>query len=848
MRDRHIGRFLVVAAACGFTLLAWSVEALGQPASSAVPSGSASISASTAAAHATAYAAQAAQGKQYWGFLEQYCSKCHNTIDWAGGVAFDAMKPSQVPADAKVWEAAIRKLSGRLMPPPGHPQPPQKRIDKLVSWLQSYLDAADAAGDDPLAGRVSIQRLNRTQYGDSVRSLLGVEVNVDDLLPPETEVGGFDNIAAALSMSPTFLDQYVGAARVVAHAAIGETSPRPSIAFFPSPRDDQDHYQSGMPLGSRGGMQFTYDFPADGEYKFTLENLDLTGYAWDMETSNPLILLVDGKVVFRGALGGIKDLETFDRDGAAGKARITARFADIPVYVTAGQHKVVVTFILRSDAENDYNVDTSKLFLTSAMSTWRLLARLLGGVQVAGPYGPTNLSMTPSRKKIFICEPKAPDQDRPCAIQIAAHLGELAYRRPVTQDDLNALMPFYDHGAKDGGFNEGVEYVVAAILASPDFLYRAILPTRNADGAKLHRLSDLELASRLSFFLWDQGPDQQLLDLAIAGKLSQPKVLDAEVRRMLADRRAESLVTGFAFHWLDLDKLSSVVPDEQLFPYFTSQLQSDFVTEAKLFLASILLGNQSVVGLLNARYTFLDEQLARHYGIFTVHGTQFQRVELKDPVRWGLLGKGAVLMETSYGNRTSPVRRGAWVLDKLMGTPPAPPPPNVNMNLDVMPGQKPTTVRARLALHRATPFCSQCHGVIDPYGLALENFDVTGAWRTYDHIADESIDSGSVLASGVRVNGVNDLRRDLVSRPAQFVGAMTEKLMMYALGRKLDYYDMPQVRAIVRAAKKDDYRFDSIVLGIVESDDFRMQAEPGAAGVAGLKVAANVSSDGTPGR
>ncbi len=793
------------------------------------------------AASQPATAEYARDGHQGWGMLKQYCSKCHNAVDWAGGVAFDTMNPQQVPANAKVWEAAVRKLSGRLMPPPGNPQPPQKQIDKFVGWLRGYLDAADAAGDDPRAGHVSIQRLNRTQYGDSVQALLGVKVNVDDLLPVDTEVGGFDNIAAALGMSPTFLDEYIRAARVVAHLAVGEPAPKVAVTIVPATGTDPNPYHDGVPLGSRGGMAFNHDFPLDGLYKFTIQDLGVGLYTGAMETRSTVLLLVDNKVVFRGDLGGLKDLELADREGATGRAEIMARFANIPVHVTAGQHKVVVTFIERSEAESDEEVGGGFSFRGGG-------ARLGGGVQIAGPYGPTELSMTPSRRRIFICEPQASSEERPCAQKIASHLAQLAFRRPTTQDDLDALMPFYDHGAKKGGFNEGVEYIVAAILASPDFLYRTIVPTTNADDGKLHELTDLELASRLSFFLWDQGPDQELLDLAIAGKLSQPKVLDAEARRMLADPRAESLVTDFAFHWLDIDKMSSVVPDRQLFPTYTPQLGEDFTTEVKLFIGSILLDNQSVVGLLNARYTFLNERLARHYDIDNVYGTQFRRVELDDPVRWGLLGKAAVLMETSYANRTSPVRRGAWVLDKLMGTPPAQPPPNVNMNLDIMPGHKPTTVRARLALHRATPFCSQCHGVIDPYGLALENFDATGAWRTYDHIANEPIDAASVLPSGVPVRSVNDVRRILANNPGQFVDAMTDKLMMYALGRTLDYYDMPQVRAIARAAKKDDYRFDTIVLGIVNSDDFRMQAEPSAAGATGLKVAANVGATGAPDR
>jgi hypothetical protein len=498
---------------------------------------------------------------------------------------------------------------------------------------------------------------------------------------------------------------------------------------------------------------------------------------------------------------------------------------------------VIVTFIRRSEAESDYDVGSNAFF--SRLRT----PRLLGGVQVSGPYGPTHLSQTASRRKIFICEPQSAAQDRPCAVKIAKHLARLAFRRPVTQADLDSLMPFYDAGFKQGGFNGGIEQVVAAVLASPAFLYRTIVPSLDADGGKLHSLSNLELASRLSFFLWGQGPDDELLDLAVAGKLTQPKVLDAQALRMLADPRASTLVNDFAFHWLDLDKISSVVPEPKLFPEYSPQLRDDFTTEARLFISSILLGNESVLGLLDANYTFLNERLARFYGIDSVYGDQFRRVDLKKyPVRWGLLGKAAMLMETSYANRTSPVRRGAWILDKLMGTPPAQPPPNVNMNLDNRPGQKPKTVRERLAIHRASPACSQCHGVIDPYGLALENFNATGKWRTYDAVAEEQIDPASVLPNGVRLTGVKDVRHLLLSRPDRFVTALTEKLMMYGLGRKLDYYDMPQVRAIVHESRKEDYRFSAIVLGIVNSDDFRMQAEPKAA-AAGLKVASTDSPD-----
>ncbi|HEY6454980.1 MAG TPA: DUF1592 domain-containing protein [Steroidobacteraceae bacterium] len=777
------------------------------------------------------------RGQQDWGMLKEYCSKCHNTSDWAGGVAFDTMQPGQVPSNADVWEAAVRKLSGGLMPPPGNPHPPQKQVEGFVGWLQAYLDAAHGVGDEPLAGNVAVQRLNRTQYGAEVQGLLGITVNVDDLLPPETEVGGFDNIAAALSVSPTFLSQYVRAARVVAHLAVGEPSPRTATTLFPAPRTNQDAYQPGMPLGSRGGEAFTYNFPVDGEYRFTIKDLDVGLYTWSTESRNTLVLLVDGKEVFRGDLGGLKDLETADREGAAGAAKIMARFANIPVHLKAGQRKVVVTFVQRSEAESPYDVGSGGF--TARLRS----ARLLGGVEVSGPFGATQLSETPSRQKIFICQPQAPAQERACAQKITEHLAQLAFRRPVTPADLDKLMPFYEAGYKLGGFNRGIEQMVAAVLVSPAFLYRAILPSLDAAHGKLHALSNLELASRLSFFLWNQGPDEELLRVAMAGELTQPKVLDAQAKRLLADPRAASLVNDFAFHWLDLDKIDSVVPDPTLFPDYSTELRDEFTKEANLFISSIFLGNQNVMGLLDANYSFLNDRLARHYGIDSVYGSQFRRVDLKDhPERWGLLGKAAMLMETSYADRTSPVRRGAWILDKLMGTPPAQPPPGVNMNLDQPPGVKPTTVRARLALHRQNPSCGQCHGVIDPYGLALENFNATGAWRTFDHVANESIDPASSLPDGRKLTGEEDLRKLLVSQPDRFVTALTEKLMMYGLGRKLDYYDMPQVRAIVHTAKPQDYRFFAIVRGIVNSDDFRMQAEPKATDAPSLKLAANTGS------
>jgi hypothetical protein len=452
--------------------------------------------------------------------------------------------------------------------------------------------------------------------------------------------------------------------------------------------------------------------------------------------------------------------------------------------------------------------------------------RVIGGIEVEGPFGATGLSRTASRDKIFVCEPEAANEERACAERITATLARRAFRRPVDQNDLDRLMPFYESGRQTAGFNAGIERMITALLASPDFLYRGLVGRQPAGEAETYELSDLDLAARLSFFLWSQGPDEELLELASTGQLHDTEVLRAQAKRMLADPRADALVTGFALAWLNVDELESVDPDDRLFPEFSDELRTDFEAEIGLFLSSVLLGDENVQQLLTADYTFLNERLAKHYGIAGVRGPQFRRVALDDERRYGLLGKAAVLLRTSYGDRTSPVLRGAWVLEKLMGTPPTPPPAGVETDLSTPAGEQPKTIRVRLEQHRAAPNCNACHGVIDPYGLALENFTVTGQWRDYDREADAPIDAETSLPSGVVVSDPVELREALLSRDDQFVQALTQKLMMYALGRELEYHDMPQVRAVVRAAAKDDYRMSAIVAGIVSSEAFRMQAPP----------------------
>lgn len=759
-----------------------------------------------------------------WSTIETYCLGCHNPGVRAGNLLLTELNADSVPAHPEIFEKVVRKLRGRQMPPPGLPQPSQKEVDALVGWLENTLDESSKT---QLAGRVPVQRLNRVEYANAVKDLLAVEIDPNQYLPADIAVEGFSNIAAALTVSPAFLEQYLNAARAVSRMAVGKPVPEVVKASFPPPATgDQDGYVDGMPLGTRGGTRFEYTFPADGEYRVTISDLDFGLYPRGVENETTVVVLIDRKEVFRGKVGGEKDRAFVDRGGGApAGAKLMERFANIPVQVTAGVHEVVVTFIERSRVATDDLIAGGAQYDGFAFKGYLRLPRLVGSIQIAGPYAATGPTRTPSREKLFICKPEATAQERACAERITADLVGRAFRRPVSKEDVGRLMAFYDAGREGSGtFDAGIEQVVTAVLVSPDFLYRGIAKPKDGKDKKFVALSDLELASRLSFFLWKRAPDDELLKLAKAGELKRPGVMDAQARRMLAAPQAQALVTDFALRWLDLLEVDKFEWDKQLFPEFNAELRQDFSTEIDLFLRSILLEDKNVEGLLTADYTFLNERLAKHYGLTNVHGAQFRRVTLKDENRYGLLGKGAVLLHTSYGNRTSPVVRGNWVLDKLRGTPPAPPPPNVVTDLSTPPGAAPKTIRAMLEEHRKNPTCNMCHGVIEPHGLPLERFTVTGQWRDVDWQANAPIDSKVTMPDGTDVEGPADLRRALLSRPGQFVQALTQKLMMYALGREIAPQDMPQVRAIVRDAAKKDYRFSSLVAGIVSSDAFRMQA------------------------
>jgi len=704
------------------------------------------------------------------------------------------------------------------MPPPGNKQPEQREIDTFVTWMEAQLDAAASRG--AVSGHVPVQRMTRTEYATAVNDLLGLELEATDVLPAEIEVNGFENVATALTVSPAFLDQYVAAARKAARLAVGESVPKVSSAHHVKPKgDDQAAHVDGLPLGTRGGMKFRHTFPADGEYRFTFPDLGVDLYTRVVETRHTLVLLIDGREVFRESLGGPEDMKTVDRGGAPGRAKVMERFTNVPVQVKAGTYDVAVAFIERARIESDEFVG----FLPGdEFSRGDRIPRLVDGVTVRGPFNATGVSQTLSRQKVFVCH----TDDRACVRRIADNLARRAFRRPVTAEEVESLLPYFDQGRKlPGGFDTGVEHLIAAVLVSPEFLYRgAGEPGGGPKDPQLRALTSLELASRLSFFLWSQGPDDALLKAATAGRLSDPVVLRAQALRMLKDPRAVSVVRNFALKSFDLDTLSESQPDPNLFPTFTELLKQDMATEAESFLTSVLLDDRNVGDLLTADYTFLNERLARHYGIKTVFGPQFRRVTLDDPQRFGLLGKGAMLLHTSYGNRTSPVLRGAWVMGKLMGTPPTPPPPDVDTDLSQPKGEAPKTLRARLESHRSKPGCRQCHGVIDPIGLAMENYDAIGRWRTVDSEANAPIDASTVLPDGRPVDGPAQLRQALFNGRDLFIRAFTEKLTMYALGRELKAYDMPQIRAVVRRAAARDYRLSALVSGIVTSDAFRQQA------------------------
>jgi mono/diheme cytochrome c family protein len=776
--------------------------------------------------------------------LDTYCVACHNQRVKTAGVAFDTADLSDVSKDAELWEKAARKLRGGMMPPPGARRPDAAAAEAFASALERELDAVAAKNPNP--GRVALHRLNRAEYASAIDDLLGLRIDANALLPKDDEADGFDNVASVLTVSPSFLDQYISAARVVTARAMGNASARPgSMTYRPARGSDQAVRAEGLPLGTRGGLLVEHLFPADGDYKFNINGLAAAGYVRGMEYRHTLVVTIDGAKVFEGQLGGEEDIRAIDQQQAPAVAAINGRFQNIPVRVTAGPHKVGVTFVARTYAESD------EVLFSFRPGVGEERIPRVGSLEIQGPFTAAGLSSTPSRARIFVCRPATESDELPpasapasarsrrsspeveasevgCATRILSTLARRAFRRPVTDADLDAPLAFYKSARAGGDFEAGIQAAIPTILASPKFLYRAERTPAGATAGAVHRISNLELASRLSFFLLGHPPDDELLRLAEKGALSDPKTIDSQVKRLLADPRAKSLVTNFAFQWLKMRGLDEVEPDAVVFPNFDDGLREGFRKELELFVESVVRDDRSVVDLLSADYTFVNERLALHYGIPNVRGDQFRRVTLSDPNRRGLLGKGAVLLATSYANRTAPVIRGAWILENILGTPPAAPPPDVEAFPENKDGEKAKTVREIMEQHRAKPTCNACHGVMDPLGFALENFDAIGEWRSQDRWAGTPIDASSQLIDGTKISGPADLRAALTKRAPQFVQTFTEKLMTYAMGRSVEYYDMPAVRRIVRDAARDNYRFSSIVLGVVRSAPFQMRRVPDA--------------------
>ncbi len=715
--------------------------------------------------------------------LNRYCVTCHNQRLKTANLTLDTLDLAHPEKNAVKWERAIRKLRGGMMPPPGAPRPPVEGVSTLATYLENSLDRAGAANPNP--GSVRIHRLNRTEYSNAMRDLFAIDVDATALLPNDGTSDGFDNIASALKASPSFLDQYIMAARAVVKQAIGtpltgkevKTTLRGEDASVP------------LPPGAHTGITARYLAPYEGDYELRA-------------TGNPAVFTVDGAIV-----------DT--------KAR---------THLTAGFHTIVAASPGRSFVESEGELFG---FVPGAAGTGYASTGTAGGggrgrgnlgpaVTVNGPFNPSgNPVETASRSRIFLCRPPDPREESACASRILSNLAIKAFRRPVTDKDMAPLLQFYSDGRKAGTFESGIQNALVAMLASIKFLYRVEPPPADAKPGTIFRLTDLELASRLSFFLWSTIPDQELLTVAERGKLSDPKVLEQQVRRMLADPRSKALTTNFAFEWLKVRDMDTLEPDQFTYPSFDRSLRAAIRREMELFVDSVFHEDRSVVDLLTANYTFVNERLAAHYGIPNVLGDEFRRVTLTDPNRFGLLGKAAVLMVTAYPNRTSPVLRGAYILENITGTPPAPPPPNVAAFKENKDGEKPKTIREIMEAHRANPTCNACHGIMDPLGFSLENFDTIGSYRSMDRFTRTRIDTSGKLVDGTAVNGPSDLRNALLRHPEQFAQTFTEKLMIYALGRGIEYFDMPTVRKIVRDAKPGNYKFSSIVMGIVKAPSFQ---------------------------
>lgn len=736
--------------------------------------------------------------------LDQYCVACHNDSNRTANITLSALDPANVGAHADVWEKVLRKVSTRQMPPTGLPSPDDAVANTFTAALEHALDEVAAAHPDP--GRPVIHRLNRNEYANAVRDLLAIEIDAQEELPADDTGYGFDNIADVLSFSPRLLERYISVARKVSRLAVGSTDIEPGQADWRMERRGTQQLRiqrvsDELPFSSRGGMSVSYYFPVDAEYVFKLDLL------LQAEGENPPYQLRMPVKAGRHTFGA-----TFFASGSMPEmAAPNGRRGGGPPARGAA---------VANTASMDIRFDGKRIKLEEL--------ELQGpdpqvtAVYIEGPYNITGPGDTPSRRAIFTCQPGTASEEEPCARKILTNLARKAYRRPATNDDVSPLMGLYQMGRREGGFEAGIQRALQAMLVSPNFLFRVERDPQGAAPGEAHRISELELASRLSFFLWSSIPDDELLSLAEQGKLREPGVLKAQVHRMLADQRSDSLVQNFAGQWLFLRKMDTVSPDAEQFNTFDVALRASMKRETELLFSEILRENRSVLRLLDANHTYLNQQLAEHYGVSGIYGSQFRRVELEDPNRRGLLGQASILTVTSYPNRTSVVLRGAWVLENLLGTPPPPPPPNVPPLEAATSDGKKHTLREAMELHRSNAICASCHARMDPIGLALENFDAIGRWRNED--GGLPIDTSGELPNGSSFDGPAGLTKLLAQEHRDdFVSTAVEKLLIYALGRGLEHYDLPVVRSILRETADNDYRMDDLIVSVVESTPFQMR-------------------------
>ena len=748
--------------------------------------------------------------------VDRYCVSCHNQRLQTAGLALDTLDAANVAAHADVWEKVVRKLRTRVMPPLGARRPDEPTYQSIVGELEASLDRA--AASRPSAGAPVVHRLNRAEYANAVRDLLALDVDTASLLPADDSAYGFDNVSDVLNVSPSLQERYLSAARKISVLAIGDVRVTPSESTYRVRQDrSQNQHVEGLPLGTIGGTLVRHTFPLDGEYLFQTRLFRTNlGMMRGLEYAHRIEYTIDGERVHLATIGGNTDLAAaFEQPTATGDA-MEARLR-IRLPVKAGPHVVGVTFV-----EDLPGVDTVRLqpFLRSSYDTLDWTGRPhIEMFSISGPFNQSGPGDTPSRRRIFSCRPASPQDEMPCATRIMTSLARRGYRKTPTRTDLDHISTFYEAGRREGSFETGIQGALQFILASPNFAFRVERDPDNVTPGAMYRLGDFELASRLSFFLWSSIPDDELLDVAARGRLKEPAVREQQVRRMLADPRSHSLVSNFAGQWLQLRNVRTVLPNSEVFPDFDDNLREAFLHESELLFESVIREDRNVLDLLRADYTFVNERLARHYGLPNIYGSRFRRVAVTDEARKGLLGHGSVLAITSHAERTSPVLRGKWILENLLGTPPPPPPADVPALEDK--SDKARTVRERMEQHRANPVCASCHKVMDPLGFALENFDAVGAWRTDEDGAH--IDASGQLSDGATVDGVVAVREAILRRPELFVSTMTEKLLTYSLGRGVDYRDMPAVREIVRRAARNDYRFSSLVLGIVESVPFLMR-------------------------